>query len=616
MPGVISCLGVKYIEELKLKLNDDIWPVDVSYSSPYGNHIAGSFDVRQDKSTDKHHTLTDPGYFEHISGPVEVEIFNRLDPVKFIDVEKSCRRVNAIPNQKVAMGILWSAHNNEYLILKTMKTFAIILTFLFIYISSSSCNTPIENPRMVILADMGNEPDEEQQIVHLFLYANEIDLEGLIAVTGKYLNPSSPDPYKQVLHPELFMNIINGYERVVNNLKLHASGWPSPEYLRSIVANGQTGYGIDAVGPDKSSPGSDLLIDCFNKDDKRPLNIIVNAGSNTLAQALVDYEDRYGKEKLDKIIKKITVFENGAQDDAGAWICARYPAMHWIRSNYQTYCYGGPGFDSKKGWEDDGINLGPYAWEPYEYSGMGQHQWLLEYKGNFLGQRYPLRHHKDGYLAYLEGGGTIPWLGLIHKGLSDRMKPHWGGWSGRFSREKMKNVWSRHQSVKESEKSYDDFYLYTEAADKWTDPKTDSTYHNIYAPVWRWRRAMFNNFKCRMHWCTKDYDNANHNPVAAFNGNQDKKIHFLKASPGETITLDAKASKDPDGDELDFSWWIYKEAGTYSGDGVIRNANKSIASCIIPDEASGETIHVILEVKDINTSTSLFDYRRIIIKVE
>jgi len=469
---------------------------------------------------------------------------------------------------------------------------------------------------MVILADMGNEPDEEQQIVHLLLYANEIDIEGLIAVTGKYLNPSSSDPYKQVLHPELFMNIIDGYGRVVDNLKLHASGWPSPDYLRSIVATGQTGYGIDAIGSGKSSPGSELLIDCFKKDDKRPLNIIVNAGSNTLAQALIDYEARYGKKKLDEIIKKLRVFENGAQDDAGAWICARYPDVHWIRSNHQTYCYGGPAFDSRKGWEDNEINLGPHTWKPYEYSGMGQHQWLLEHKGNFLGKHYPLRHHGNGNLVYIEGGGTIPWLGLVHQGLSDRMHPYWGGWSGRFSRKKRENVWSRHQSVKESEKSYDDFYLYTEASDKWTDPETDSTYNNIYAPVWRWRRAMFNNFKCRMQWCTEDYDNTNHNPVAAFNGDQNEKIHFLKASPGETITLDATASKDPDGDDLKFSWWAYKEAGTYPGDVIIRNADKKRSLCIIPRDASGKTIHVILEVKDDNPIALLYDYRRVVITVE
>jgi hypothetical protein len=54
---------------------------------------------------------------------------------------------------------------------------------------------------------MGNEADEEQQMMHMLMYANEFDLEGLIAVTGKYLQPTSKDPYRQKLHPELFHHL-------------------------------------------------------------------------------------------------------------------------------------------------------------------------------------------------------------------------------------------------------------------------------------------------------------------------------------------------------------------------------------------------------------------------
>ena len=96
------------------------------------------------------------------------------------------------------------------------------------------------NSRLIILADMGNEPDEEQQMVHMIMCTNEFDLEGFIAVTGKYLRPESRNPYKQVLHPELFVNIIDAYAKVLDNLKKHASGWHDPDYLKSIdepVAN-------------------------------------------------------------------------------------------------------------------------------------------------------------------------------------------------------------------------------------------------------------------------------------------------------------------------------------------------------------------------------------------
>ena len=40
-----------------------------------------------------------------------------------------------------------------------------------------------EKSRLIVMADMGNEPDEMQQMMHLLMYSNEIDIEGLISVT-------------------------------------------------------------------------------------------------------------------------------------------------------------------------------------------------------------------------------------------------------------------------------------------------------------------------------------------------------------------------------------------------------------------------------------------------
>lgn len=40
------------------------------------------------------------------------------------------------------------------------------------------------NPRLIVMADMGNEPDEMQQMMHLLMYGNELNIEGLISVSG------------------------------------------------------------------------------------------------------------------------------------------------------------------------------------------------------------------------------------------------------------------------------------------------------------------------------------------------------------------------------------------------------------------------------------------------
>lgn len=473
--------------------------------------------------------------------------------------------------------------------------------------------TSAQKHRLVILADMGNEPDEEQQMMHMLMYANEFDLEGLIAVTGKFLRPKPPNMNADVLHPELFNQLINGYAKVVENLKKHASGYPDAAYLKSIVVKGQQGYGIEATGPGLGSPGSRRIIQVLEEDDPRPVYIVVNAGANTLAQALKDVQATRSKEELQRLIARLRVYENGAQDNAGAWICSNFPDIFWIRSNHQTYCYGGPDFDggSVKG-------LGPYTWKPYAYSPLGQHQWALEHiiadHGAF-GRCWPLRQFRNGKIQYVEGGGTIPWLGLVRPGLSDINQPHWGGWSGRYTREKVKNVWSRHKSVNTDEKKGDDFYMFTEATDRWTDPDNGEVYDNNFAPVWRWRQAYFNDFKCRMDWCIQPFEKANHHPKIVLNGEEVDSVMRLAAKAGDVVALDAAASNDPDNDKLSFSWWNYQEAGTYEKPLELTGSDQPKIRVAVPEDAAGKQVHIILEVSDNNPIASMTNYRRIVIDV-
>ena len=473
-----------------------------------------------------------------------------------------------------------------------------------------------DNYRLIVLADMGNEPDEMQQMSHMITCSNELDIEGLIAVTGKYLRPESKDEYRRITHPELFHKIIDAYEKDLPNLKLHAKGWPSPDDLRKVVCSGQKGYGIADVGEGKSSEGSKLIIDAVSKNDPRPVWIVVNAGSNTLAQALYDYEKTHSKAEVEAFVEKLRVFENGAQDNAGAWICSKYPKIHWIRSNYQTYAYGGPG-----GTDGNLItNLGPYYWQPYDYSTDGQNDWLIEnimINHGEIGKVYPERPgFKWGARGFMEGGGTIPWMGLINKGLFDINHPSWGGWGGRFSSNKVPDFWSRHADIMVDEQEEAPFYTFREVSDHWIDPKDGKIYNNNYVPVWRWREAMYNDQICRMDWCVKSHDEANHHPVAILNGDKSNSIVRISTLAGELISFDASASTDPDEDELIFRWWVYEEAGTYSGQIFISDPNEAKTSVTIPTGAGGKQIHLILEVKDNNTIAPLFDYRRIVIDVE
>lgn len=471
--------------------------------------------------------------------------------------------------------------------------------------------------RLIVLADMGNEPDEVQQITHLIMYNNELDLEGLIAVTGIWLRPDfDGPPYRKKLHPDLFHKIIDGYEQVFENLKLHDEGWHTPRELRSLVSTGQTHFGIDDVGDGKSSPGSKLITEVVLKEDSRPVYIVVNAGANTLAQALWDYRKTHSEEEVEAYVAKLIVYDNGAQDDAGSWILQEFPSIHWIRSNNQKNAYGG-NTGLGKGHSED---LGPWAWNPFEYSVNGQHDWASEHIQNghgALGEVYPDRFD-IGRLHFMEGGGTVPWLGLLAPALYDPYHPHWGGFSGRYTSVKIPGIWSVYSSIAEREKEeFPHIRVFADTSDIWTDPADGKEYSNINTPVHRWRQLLFDDFKCRMDWCVHSFSEVNHNPVARINQDDSRQILHVSARPGEKLKFDASGSCDPDpGQKLSYHWFFYPEAGNGLTVIPLKNSKSKKLKLHIPENAGGSQMHLILDVTDNSSIAPMHDVRRIVIQID
>jgi len=496
-------------------------------------------------------------------------------------------------------------------ILALFVSFGWICCFQVVGQTTSQSVIKSDRARLIILADMGNEPDEEQQMIHMLVCSSEFDLEGLLAVSGKFLRPESKEVYKQTLHPELFFRLLDGYEKVYTNLKLHSDGWQTPDYLRSIVAAGQIGYGISGIGAGKSSAGSELIIKAVMKNDPRPVHIVVNAGSNSLAQALIDFRASHSLEEVNVFVSKIRVYENQAQDDAGAWICHEFPDIFWIRSLTQTRCFGGSGDK----------DMGPYNWKPYDYSPEGQHEWAKENimtNHGALGELYPKRIYASN-LHVIEGGGTIPWLGLVSCGLTDSSEPTWGGWSGRFTGKKVLNVPSPYPDVVSEEQKSLPYLLFTDKgiSDQWIDPVDGKVLNDKVGPVYRWRTAMWNDLKARMDWCVEPFNNANHYPHAVLNGNTSDDILVLSAKPGQSVKFSAAGSTDRDKDEIRYAWWFYPEAGKncYNKELTIKSATSSKVKISIPMDAASKELHLILEVWDKNAIVPLVDYRRVIIRV-
>jgi len=111
-PALMKYFGVRSIDQLRMAIDDDIYPIEVPYNYPPSNHIACAFNFAKLSHLDKpdERTLTAPGFFEDYSDVSDVDKFAWPNPALYLDREESGRRVAAAPIDRIKMGILWSAH--------------------------------------------------------------------------------------------------------------------------------------------------------------------------------------------------------------------------------------------------------------------------------------------------------------------------------------------------------------------------------------------------------------------------------------------------------------------------------------------------------------------------
>lgn len=109
---LLGYFNVNSVDELKIKLDDDIYPIEVPYNYPPSNHIACAFKFAKYAHDDRpdERTLTAPGFFEDYDDPADVEKFPWPDPALYLDVVESRRLAKEANPEYIRMGVMWSAH--------------------------------------------------------------------------------------------------------------------------------------------------------------------------------------------------------------------------------------------------------------------------------------------------------------------------------------------------------------------------------------------------------------------------------------------------------------------------------------------------------------------------
>ena len=88
-------------------------------------------------------------------------------------------------------------------------------------------------PRVFIISDISNEPDDAESLVRYLLYCNQFETEGLVACTSTWM--------KDKVCPQDMHKILNAYSEVVERLNGHVHPdfpYPSAAHLKALVKPG------------------------------------------------------------------------------------------------------------------------------------------------------------------------------------------------------------------------------------------------------------------------------------------------------------------------------------------------------------------------------------------
>lgn len=429
-------------------------------------------------------------------------------------------------------------------------------------------------PRLLVLTDIGGDPDDQQSMIRLMLYSNEFDIEGLIA-TAAGIPGELKDP---ITRADLIRQIVQAYGKVQPNLARHDERFPPGEKLLELIKSGNKHRGQNFIGEEHDTEGSQWIISRCDAPDRRPLCLTIWGGQTDFAQALWRVRKDRGEEGLRKFMARLRVYDIGDQDKIQPWIFENFSDLFYVLGKPQPgqdrreTCYRGMYLGGNE-------SLTSLAW-------LKEH--VLENHGP-LGALYPTETWTEpNPHGAMKEGDTPSWFFFLPSALSDPAHPEWGGWGGRFK--------------------HADRGLWRDVPDL-VDGKSDPR-----ASVWRWRPQFAHAFQARLDWCVKSPEEANHSPVILIDGKEVRRPMVKKVKAGSTARCIAE-SRDRDGNKVEFHWSLYADAGTYQGQLDLPKEPAEAATMKIPADAAGHTLHLVLAATD-DGQPRLTAAARVVITVE
>ncbi|KAJ4309382.1 hypothetical protein N0V84_011530 [Fusarium piperis] len=369
--------------------------------------------------------------------------------------------------------------------------------------------------------------------------------------------------------------MLDAYRKVVNNLNANvpfSAAYPSADHLLDRVFKGHAVYG------------------------RASLNRTLSQAAGELTRA---------EDAVASFVDKLRVYSISDQDDTGVWIRQRYPQLFVVSlhgwNEYTDAAWNGISGEGYRHFDQGGPE-----------SSLVSNEWLQQHIR--IG---PLGSHYLNWSFIMEGD-TPSFLPLIQNGLGHIEHPDWGSWGGRFT------------LLDQTSQSR----VYADATD-YVQGLNGQGFISKWATIWRWRQDYQYDFAARMQWTNEPtFSKNNHAPIAIVNGSCGPSPLEIQYNPGDDVILDASQSWDPDGDQLSFDWFHYREAGGRGLEGFtngkeayprskltlvsqalnITNIHPNGSVVLLRTKDSiNQTLNIILTVRD-SHALPVATYRRVIMQ--